>query len=714
MNFGASNVITINNFYTTGRIENIILNANQIPVLSGDRSVSVNESGRVILTTVDLNATDIDNTVSELTYTASSINSHIIIQEWNGSSWINSDNSFTQAQLEAGQIAVLHDGYESNTASFNIRVSDGNTSSSILPVSVNVNLFNDVTNQLSGDFLISTTNTNYQLSPQITALSNGNFLVTWQSNDNGSNYDIRGRIFNTDGSAVNASDFLVSTTNTNNQISPQITNLSNGNFLVTWQSNDNGSNYDIRGRIFNVDGSAVNVSDFLVSTTNTNDQTTPQITNLSNGGFVVTWNSYDNSSISSDIRGRVFNADGSALNGMNDFLVSTTNIGNQIGSQIISLSNGGFVVTWDSHDNGFNQDIRGRVFNADGSALNGMNDFLISTSNNSSQTTPQITNLSNGGFVVTWDSLDNGLDSDIRGRVFNADGSAVNTSDFLVSTTNTNNQNTMQITSLSNGGFVITWRSNDNESIYYGIRGRVFNADGSAVNTSDFLVSTSNNYAHYTPQITALSNGGFVVTWNTGDVRGRIFNADGSALNGMNDFLISTSNNNDQTNPQIIALSNGGFVVAWRSLDNGSDIDIRGRVFNADGTPVGDLVGTGTIANDLLISQSTSKEILSGNTGNDLYIFRNTFGNDIVRDTLGIDSIDLSDFMLASATFTRQEGALTGGDDLFINLGSNGTILIEKYFAEDSNSVAGTGLIETISFQDDSSVDLTQIASMGL
>ena len=71
--------------------------------------------------------------------------------------------------------------------------------------------------------------------------------MTWQSLDDGSNYDIRARVFAADGTPVNGSDFLVSTANASNQVNPQITALADGGFAVTWQSFDNGSNYDIRG-----------------------------------------------------------------------------------------------------------------------------------------------------------------------------------------------------------------------------------------------------------------------------------------------------------------------------------------------------------------------------------------------------------------------------------------------------------------------------------
>ncbi len=713
LNFGSSNVITINNFYTTGRIENIILNTsiNQSPIFSGDRIAEVNEGSFYILTSSDLNTTDIDNTNDELVYTISGIT--------NGNIFVNGilSNTFTQADINNELVRFVHDGSETTAASFNFTVSDGTNTLVSQAFDIIVNSLNNITNQLSGDFLVPTTNTNNQYLAELTTLSNGGFVVTWQTNDVGfiNIFDIRGRVFNADGSPVNASDFAVSTSNINNQVHPEITTLSNGGFAISWYSSDNGL-YDIRGRVFNADGSPVNASDILVSTNNTNSQAYSQIVSLSNGGFVIVWQSDDNSSSNYDIKGRVFNADGSPVNA-SDILISTSNTDVQQAPQITSLENGGFVITWNSMDNGSNYDIRGRVFNADGSPVNA-SDFAVSTSNTNNQYVPQITSLENGDFVICWYSNDNGSNYDIRARVFNPDGSPVNASDILISTTNTSNQGYSEITSLENGGFVIVWRSYDSTS-NWDIRGRVFNADGTPVNTEDFAISTSNTNIQQLPQITKLLNGGFVVIWESNDngsdydIRARVFNADGTAVNAS-DILVSTSNIAAQEYPEITVLENDNFVVAWESSNNGSDYDIRARIFDANGNPLDDLIGIGTINNDLLMSQSTLKDILIGDAGNDLYIFKNIFGTDIVRDTSGIDSIDLSDFTLASATFIRQEGAITGGDDLFIDLGANGSILIEKYFTEDSGSVAGTGLIETISFQDDSSVDLAQIAAMGL
>ncbi len=699
---------------------------NDLPLFSGDGTIEIKENTSYIITNSDINVIDSDTPLNEINYkittSLGSLNP-ILVQKWNGNEWINND-SFTQADINNGFVRLQHDGSEALTSIDFYLIFEDNFAENIQVelFNINVNQFNDVNNKAINDFLISTTNTNNQRFPEIRSLSNGNFVVAWESYDNGSDSNIRGRVFNANGTPLNASDFLISTSNIDNQQNLEIISLTNGNFVVTWESYDNYNNTsaDIRGRVFNANGTAINTSDFLISTSNANLQMEPEITSLTNGNFVATWQSYDNGN-DYNIRGRVFNANGTAINA-SDFIISTSNTYNQEEPEIRSLSNGNFVATWISFDNGNDYNIRGRIFNPNGTAVNA-SDFLVPTSNIYNQLKPEITSLSNGNFVATWLSSENGAYYGIKGRVFNADGTALNASEFLIPTSNFTSDPYVQcypkITSLTNGNFVVTWGSLDNGS-NCDIRGRVFNANGTPLNTSDFLVSTSNTNDQYFQEITSLSNGGFVVVWGSSDngsnkVRGRIFNADGSALS-TSDFIISTSNyyNWYEQNLEITSLLNGNFIVTWESANSTTGLDIRGRMFSADGTPLGDLTGIGTTANDLLVSQSTLKDTLIGDAGNDLYIFRDTFGNDIVKDSAGIDSMDLNDFAYSTAVFTRQEGNASTGDDLLISIGANGSILIENYFAEDSVNTAGTGYIEDIDFMGMQNVDVAHIATLGL
>src|SRR5262245_12418713 len=109
--------------------------------------------------------------------------------------------------------------------------------------------------------------------------------------------------------------------------------------------------------------------------------------------------------------------------------------------------------------------------------------------------------------------------------------------EILVSTRNVDSQANQQITALANGGFAVTWASRFPSpwESRWEVRGRVFAADGTPVNGSEFLVSPSIPF-NLPPQITALADGGFAVT--DGFV-GRVFAADGTLVRDFRAGAIS-------------------------------------------------------------------------------------------------------------------------------------------------------------------------------
>ena len=63
--------------------------------------------------------------------------------------------------------------------------------------------------------------------------------------------------------------------------------------MVTWQDDsghDGGSGTDIRGQVFTPGGAPLG-EEFRVNTTTYQTQSDPSIASLSDGGFVVTWES---------------------------------------------------------------------------------------------------------------------------------------------------------------------------------------------------------------------------------------------------------------------------------------------------------------------------------------------------------------------------------------------------------------------------------------
>lgn len=338
-------------------------------------------------------------------------------------------------------------------------------------------------------------------------------------------------------------------------------------------------------------------TDFIVNSTTANDQTEPTITTLTDGRIVVTWSSADTGDGSGFcVRGRVFFPDGSPAG--NDFILNSTTSTNQVLPAVSALADGRFLVTWDSGDGGDGAagfGIRGRLFEPDGSPV--ANDFVVNTTGAAGQSNSASAVLADGRFMVTWRSTEagDGSGNTIRGRLFESDGSAVG-NDFVVNSTGQGDQRDPAIAALSDGRFVAAWESADTgDGSGECVRIRLFNADGSPI-ANDIIVNSTTQGNQSDPAVTALTDGRFLVTWASADpgdgsgdcVRGRTFNADGSP--DGNDFIINSTAPTNQVRPAITALADGRFVAVWSSGDggDGSGFGIRARLFADNGNPLGD------------------------------------------------------------------------------------------------------------------------------
>ena len=504
-------------------------------------------------------------------------------------------------------------------------------------------------------------------------------------------------------------EFIVNTTATGDQFLPIVTALTGGRFVVTWYSTDpgDGSGSCIRARLYKADGAPFG-PDFLVNSTAVGNQVFPAATALANGRFVVTWTSLHlGDGSGSCIQARLYNADGSAVG--SDFIVNTTATSDQFNPAVTTLADGRFVVTWKSADRGDSSlsCIRARLYSADGTAAG--NDFIVNTTATNDQFDPAVTTLSDGRFVVTWQSGDLG-DGDItciRARLYNADGGAAG-NDFIVNTTTTNNQSAPAVTALAGGRFVVTWQSNDtDDGSGTCIRGRIYNANGTTV-SNDFIVNTTATNDQLVPTVTALADGRFVVTWfsfDPGDgsgscIRARLYNADGGAAG--NDFIVNTTTTNDQLVPTVTALADGRFVVTWFSFDpgDGSGACIRAQVFDPtvfvgttgqdtwQGGNLGDTInggagndtlsglgGSDTISGgigDDMVSGGNGNDVLEGGTGNDSYVVDNALDTIVEAAGQGADNLRTSvSYVLRAGVSVETLQTTNAGGTAVINLTGN-------------------------------------------
>jgi hypothetical protein len=142
------------------------------------------------------------------------------------------------------------------------------------------------------------------------------------------------------------------------------------------------------------------------------------------------------------------------------------------------------------------------------------------------------------------------------------------------------------IAGLSNGGFAVTWDSGNISHGGLDVLCRIFDSSGN--NMGDvFQVNTFNELSQANPSAAGLSGGGFVVVWESSgqsgagtDIYSQIFNNSGTKLG--TEFQVNTYTNGNQLDPSVAGLAGGDFVVTWES-ENG----IYGQIFDSAGNKVG-------------------------------------------------------------------------------------------------------------------------------
>ena len=232
-------------------------------------------------------------------------------------------------------------------------------------------------------------------------------------------------------------------------------------------------------------------------------------------------------------------------------------------------------------------------------------EFLVNTTTAGEQLVPTITGLTNGNFVVTWTDTSGGNINqyDIKAQMYDAAGAPVGT-EFVVNTKTELEQGSSTVTALADGGFVVTW----NDRIASGflgikVKAQVFDAAGAKVGTEFGVNPVQAAYYQYSPTVSGLTNGGFVVSymeiaWNNNsvdypinyNVYAQLFDAAGSEIGTRT--LVHTDAREDifqGMSATITGLADGGFVVAWKykSGDSGISYGIAAQIFDAAGVKVG-------------------------------------------------------------------------------------------------------------------------------
>lgn len=377
------------------------------------------------------------------------------------------------------------------------------------------------------EFLVNTNTSNDQERAAITTLVNGSFVVVWQGKQNNVDVDIYGQMFNESGFQIGP-EFLVNTVTTASQAIPSVHALKGGGYVTAWQSSQN-VDVDAYAQRFDMFNNRVG-SEFRINPVLTNTQARPVLVGLDNGGFIAVWDDDRGTNNDLEVYAQIYSPNGATAG--SDFRVNTNSLNRQWYPDVTLLAGGNLVVVWMSdHTAGNDDNIYGQIITSSGGKVG--NEFLINTNTTAGQQYPKVAGLKNGNFVVTWQSLQSGIDIDVFATIYNTSGSAIK-SDFRV---NTNFIPYSQypypvVTSLVPGGFVLAWKGGPGGDNIYA---QVFDENGDAIG-SEFRVNNSSN--GYYPDLTSLRSGGFVVVWGSYqngsyDIYGKMYDASAALVSSM-------------------------------------------------------------------------------------------------------------------------------------------------------------------------------------
>ncbi len=265
-------------------------------------------------------------------------------------------------------------------------------------------------NPVGSEFVVNETDTASAGAPSdILELANGNFVTVWQSfayNFDTAQFErsVFARVFDATGHAV-SSEFLVNAADDQSAWYLEATALDDGGFAITWNSENTGSTSSensIVQQIYSSDGQEVS-SETIV---NKNDfSTRPSLHALSTGGFVLIGRDYSDNS--STISATVYNADWSVR--VSEFILKQedTEAYSFSAADVAELPDGRFFFIWtyseDIDDILTVYTVSGQVFDADGTPIG--DEIPILSDYAYSPPSASITSLENGSVVVEYTQI---------------------------------------------------------------------------------------------------------------------------------------------------------------------------------------------------------------------------------------------------------------------------------------------------------------------
>jgi hypothetical protein len=263
---------------------------------------------------------------------------------------------------------------------------------------------------------------------------------------------------------------------------------------------------------------------------------------------------------------------------------------------ITTLSDGDFAVTYEVIDFIDPTQVVSEVFNGQGQLVQEI--FAPHMSQPGlHQRDPDIAGLSGGGFASAWIEqvpLVTGVTvMQLFTAVYDNAGNEISTPVGVDADPATDVPSLPQVKALTGGGYVVTWLNVDDAQAGSGdLMAAVYNSAGQQV-VGPINVTNSpgvNDAANFLTSVAALPNGGFALTWTTGnldsdhDVYTAIYTAQGQQVLAPLD--VTQSATIDESSSQIAVLANGNYALTWDGIETPFQPFTYTAVFDQQGNQI--------------------------------------------------------------------------------------------------------------------------------
>jgi len=434
-----------------------------------------------------------------------------------------------------------------------------------------------------------------QTTVAVAAIDDDKFIITWEDDGerDGDDDAIFATVYNIDGS-LEMAQFQVNTATNDDQNAVQVAYLGDGKVFFVWQSDQNDENYEVFGRIINTNGDPNNAPEFRLSANAEENQEEVVVAVLTPDLVFAAWTDYQGS----QVYGRFISITNDLpVYPTAAFRVNQIIRGEQDRPKVAALDNGLIFAAWESYgEDGDEWDVFAAIMTHDGTIV--VPQFQVNDQTLGSQDTVSVASLGGKKVVVAWEARGPTQEDEKKNgvyvKIFDSAG-AWETTEFLVNDRIRGEQENPVVAALSDTTFVVVYEARTEDGDKDGVFAKILDDQLEEV-VGQFQV---NNYTMGNQDRPAVAVVGdkILFAWQSAEygdserragrsmgVFAKLMSSTGEDI--LPEWQVNTYSPRNQKVPQVAAIGDDKFVIAWESVGQDGDeegifatvMDVTGEV----------------------------------------------------------------------------------------------------------------------------------------